>query len=305
MVAFPALPEISDEESEWLESIFNSEYHGEIRIERDDLAKRFTINWFDSCISAHSILELNTRAEKDWASTFTRLHDEYLKNNEKVKLIEALELDNQHLKDQLALLKDDIYGTSYEQSISPKVDIEEPNPPTNVVTPDFTNQDKAQRSAPSNAGRKPLPPELPRESVNYQLPAEEQVCPCCVAKLTRCGEEVFERISVIPEHYRVIKHIQHKYVCRTCNRFSMAPAPKSILPGSSFASPEFLASVAVKRFQYGLPYYRQEQIFNSMGLPFNRTTLANLMINASDKLTSVYELAQTSVNHCCGILSSN
>ena len=51
MVAFPALPEISDEESEWLESIFNSEYHGEMRIERDDLAKRFTINWFDSCIS--------------------------------------------------------------------------------------------------------------------------------------------------------------------------------------------------------------------------------------------------------------
>ena len=80
------------------------------------------------------------------------MHDEYLKNNEKVKLIEALELDNQHLKDQLALLKDDIYGTSSEQSISPKVDIEEPNPLTNLVTPDFTNQDKAQRSAPSNAG---------------------------------------------------------------------------------------------------------------------------------------------------------
>ena len=146
MVAFPALPEISDEESEWLESIFNSEYHGEMRIERDDLAKRFTINWFDSCISAQSILELKTRAEKDWASTFTRLHDEYLKNNEKVKLIEALELDNQHLKDQLALLKDDMYGTSSEQSILPKVDIEEPNPPTNLVTPDFTIQDKAQRS---------------------------------------------------------------------------------------------------------------------------------------------------------------
>ena len=270
--------EVNAKETEWLGSVFNPELHGEIRLEKDGAANRLMVNWFDTDFSSYSFLSTNTYSDRQWESSFTRLHKSYIMTANENKL----------LKEEVALLKSKFFGSSSEQNKVKDLvsNNTEQQPSTNLPV----KKAEIIKLVPKNAGRKALPPELPRESIAYQLPADEQICPCCVGKLARCGEDVFERISVIPEHYRVIKHIQHKYVCRTCNIFSMASAPRSILPGSSFGSPEFLASVAVKRFQYSLPYYRQEQIFNSMGLPFNRTTLASLMINAADKLTSAYEL---------------
>lgn len=278
MTSLSALPEMSAEESEWLDSIFNPKFHGEIRLENNKSANKLTINWFDNYIFSYSKLDINTHNDEMWADAVTRVHEEYDKTRAENKL----------LIKEVALLKSKLYSSSTEQN---KVkDLAVNNDEQNSLISAPVKSAEIIKLNSKNAGRKPLPPELPRESITYQLPTKEQICPCCVGTLSRCGEEVFERISVIPEHYRVIKHIQYKYVCRACNQFSVAPAPKSILPGSSFGSPEFLASVAVKRFQHGLPYYRQEQIFNSMGLPFNRTTLTSLMINTADKLTSVYEL---------------
>lgn len=57
----------------------------------------------------------------------------------------------------------------------------------------------------------------------------------------------------------------------------------------SYASADFLAHVATQKYQFGLPLYRQEKIFEQAGLSFNRTTLANLMIGCADRLTALYE----------------
>lgn len=277
--------EISDEEFAWLGNLFNPEYHGEVRLVFDNPNNRFVVNWYNTEINSYSPLELKTPNEKISASAFVRLHKEHINLTDKSKQ-QANEI--QQLKEQIATLNRKIFGTSTEQSKSQSLDVDLPE--QHPLKDTKIESAKILKLSPKNSGRKPLPPELPRETVTYTLPPEEQSCPCCNNRLCKCNEEIIERISVIPEHYRVIRHVQTKYVCRACETFTLARAPKSMIPGSSYGSPEFLASVTVKRYQYGLPYYRQEQIFNSAGLPFNRTTLANLIISCADKLTPVYEL---------------
>lgn len=277
--------EMCDEESEWLENLFNPKHHGEVRLEFDNINNRYVVNWFSTDIYSYTSLELKTHNERTSASAFLRLHAEHNNLTDKSK---KQENEIQQLTEQIATLKRKIFGTSSEQSKQQASDTAISEQPQPAETE--TQSAKILKLTPKHAGRKPLPPELPRENITYTLPPEEQSCPCCNSRLCKCDEEVVERISVIPEHYRVIRHVQTKYVCRACEIFTLARAPKSMILGSSYGSPSFLASVAVKRFQYGLPYYRQEQILNSAGLPFNRTTLANLMINCANNLTPLYEL---------------
>ena len=53
-------------------------------------------------------------------------------------------------------------------------------------------------------------------------------------------------------------------------------------PGTTYGSPHFVAHAMVNKFQYGLPFYRQEMMFERGGLPVSRTTLANLAIKVSE-----------------------
>ena len=286
-----SLLEISDEEVDYLDSIFNPQFHGEVRLEMYEAASQLIINWFDSSPMSHRIFNIETHHDKAWLSSLIRLHDEYVKQKLVAESAKILEQENQHLKEQVAALNRKIFGTSSEQSNSPQSDeIIVNNDQISSTEADVMPKDKKPKLVVNNAGRKPLPANLPRERVEYKLPPEKQFCECCSGKLCEFGEETTERLSVVPAQFKVTQHVRQKYLCRNCDKFTMAEAPKSLIPGSSYASPEILATVATNRFQLGLPYYRQEASFNQAGLPFNRTTLANLMIGSADKLTSLYEV---------------
>lgn len=208
-----------------------------------------------------------------------------------VSELTEVEQENARLKEENARLTRQIYGTSSEQSknILPAV------PPANDDMPYMPPPQEAPAlddkppKDDSPRGRKPLPPHLPRERITYELPAHEQFCHCCHGGIEPIGEEVTEQLTVIPAQYKVLQHARKKYVCRSCGTFVTAPGNKQLIEKSSYASPELLAYVACNKYQYGLPFYRQEQHAQTAGLPFNRTTLANLMIASSDRLFPLYE----------------
>jgi hypothetical protein len=58
-------------------------------------------------------------------------------------------------------------------------------------------------------GRKPLPPELPRDEIIHDLPEEEKTC-ACGTPMTCIGQEVSERIHYVPAQVRVEQHIRYK-----------------------------------------------------------------------------------------------
>jgi transposase len=212
----------------------------------------------------------------------------YKQNNSLRERMAQVEEDNSSIKEEVTRLKQQLFGTSSEQSAS--IAPELPPPAEQEPTPDIpsTNQPSKERVV-QMRGRKPLPAHLPRERITYELPLHERFCPCCNGAIRPIGEEVTEQLTVIPARFKVLQHARKKYVCRDCGKFVTAPGNKSLIEKSSYASADFLAHVACSKYQFGLPFYRQEAIFEQAGLAFNRTTLANLMIGCADKLSALHE----------------
>ena len=247
------------------------------------------VDWKKPGPFRYSINEIEDEKDKYWISNLQRMHQEYLELQNKTKNIPALEAKIQELESKVALQQKEIFGASSEKQTTQLESIsDEKNENNSFTKPDEKNQ--KVRDITTYSGRKKLPESLPREKLVYTKPMNERVCDCCNGKLHKVGEESVEKLTVVREHYKVRVIVTEKFSCGVCEKFHVAKAPKTMIPGSSFDTPEFLANTAVKKFQFGMPYDRQEKYFRSIGLPFNRTTLANLMNKSSDLLAGVYEV---------------
>lgn len=85
----------------------------------------------------------------------------------------------------------------------------------------FTLPDTGLPDAPEpvrrSPGRKPLPAHLPRQRIEYDLPDEQKICPCCAHELHRMGEEISEQLH-IEAKASVLQHVRFRYACRHCER---------------------------------------------------------------------------------------
>ena len=119
-------------------------------------------------------------------------------------------------------------------------------------------------------GRKLLPKDLPRIDCVHDLKAEEKVCPHDGTPLQCIGDAVSEQLDIIPATVQVIRHIRKKYACPQCEQHVVTAAlPKQPIPKSQ-ASPGALAFVTVSKYQDGLPLYRQQTIFDRLGMQLPR-----------------------------------
>lgn len=147
----------------------------------------------------------------------------------------------------------------------------------------ITYQRRKQRGA-----REAKLADLPVETIEYQLPEAEQVCPCCNGPLHGMSTEVRQELKIIPAEVKVVKHVRHVYSCRHCERVGTetpvitAPMPKPAAPGS-LASPSMLAFTMAQKYVMGMPLYRQEQQFAYLGVELTRQTLANWTLKAAER----------------------
>jgi transposase len=126
-------------------------------------------------------------------------------------------------------------------------------------------------------GRKPLPANLPRVEVVYELPESEQVCEHDGRPLKVVGEVVSEQLDIVPATIQVIRHIRKQYACDCGQCIKTALLPAQPIP-KSMASPGLLAHIAVCKYVDGLPLYRQETILNRINVDIPRGTKASWMI---------------------------
>ena len=146
--------------------------------------------------------------------------------------------------------------------------------------------------------RKPLPKDLPRETVVHDIDEADKVCGCCGTDLHPMGEDKSEQLEFIPAQVRVIEHIRLKYSCRHCEQnnteveIKTAPLPALPIP-KSMATPSLLSQVITSKYQYALPLYRQESLFKQYGIELNRKTMSSWMMRCSQILMPVYERLKT------------
>ena len=145
-----------------------------------------------------------------------------------------------------------------------------------------------------NAGRKKINDELPREVHEYDLDEEEKTCACGTEK--KCiGEDVSERVKIIPAQIIVIQERKKKYVCRNCEGTSNDEAGVATAKGPahliarSIADESLLAWSLSEKFEYGLPFYRQAKRLAYLGIPLPRATLSKLAIRVAVACNPVYD----------------
>jgi transposase len=147
--------------------------------------------------------------------------------------------------------------------------------------------ERAVRAARRRTNRGKLPAHLPR--IETVVDVTSSVCPCCAGTLHRIGEDVSERLDVVPAQFRVLVVRRPKYACRACSDVVVqAPAPARLIEGG-LPTEATVAHVLVSKFADHLPLYRQAQIYARQGIALDRSTLADWVGRAAFLLRPVHE----------------
>jgi transposase len=156
-------------------------------------------------------------------------------------------------------------------------------------------QDKQTPKRPPR--RQPLPAHLRREDHRHE--PEDTNCPepSCGKPMQRIGEDVSERLDIIPAEFFVHRHIYGKWACRCCQVLVQEPAdPQVIDKGQPTAG--LIAHTMVSHFVDHLPYYRLETINARSGVHTPRSTLAAWSGAGGAALEPLYEVHKAFVLAC-------
>ena len=91
--------------------------------------------------------------------------------------------------------------------------------------------------------------------------------------MVRIGEDVSERLDIVPAEFFVQRHVRGKWACRACERLVQAPVPAEVID-KGLPTAGLLAHVLVAKYADHLPLYRQEAVFERAGHVIARSTLA-------------------------------
>jgi transposase len=124
----------------------------------------------------------------------------------------------------------------------------------------------------------------------------DKACPCCRNELHRIGEDVAERLDMVPAQFRVIVTRRPKYACRTCEgTVVQAPAPAHVVEGG-LPTEALIAQVAVSKYADHCPLYRQAGIYARQGIDLDRATLADWVGRAAWYLAPLHAALRADLN---------
>ncbi len=226
------------------------------------------------------------------------------REQEQAQVITSLTLQNEWLLEQLKLSKKKLFGRSSEQAAQLVMD--QLSLTMNEVEAYIFGMNSAgkapvavkahERKRQSGNVLDVVPEGTPTEVVEHRLPEDERICSVCGSEMVEIGKEVRRSLMMKPAEFWVREDVYYTYACKNCEQETgeanivKAVKEPSLLPGS-FASAEAVAYLATQKFVMYSPLYRLEQEFNRQGLRLSRQTMANWLLNISEKwLRPVYDV---------------
>jgi len=180
-------------------------------------------------------------------------------------------------KDQVSLFDE----AELEQLLA---ELDLPSDPEDVPA---STQKKA-KDAKKKPVRRPLPTHLDRIEKIIDLSEEEKAT--MSDDWTFIGYDTSEQLAVIPRQHYVIAFKRAKYapnnesVAGAEQGIRIAPRPDQILP-KSIAHSSVIADVVVRKYVDGLPFYRQEVIYNRDNIDLSRQTMSSWILQLHERLT--------------------
>ena len=223
---------------------------------------------------------------------------------EQAQVITSLTLQNEWLLEQLKLSKKKLFGRSSEQAEQTVMEqlsltyneLEAYAFGTKAATEKQITVKAHERKRQSGNVLDVVPEGTPTEVVEHRLPEDERICSVCGSEMVEIGKEVRRSLMMKPAEFWVREDVYYTYACKNCEQETgeanivKAVKEPALLPGS-FASAEAVAYLATQKFVMYSPLYRLEQEFNRQGLRLSRQTMANWLLNISEKwLRPVYDV---------------
>ena len=152
---------------------------------------------------------------------------------------------------------------------------------------------------PSNAkprkrkrGGRVIPTGLPEETIDYEIPGEERLCPEDGTVMPRIRWEVSKQLDYVPAKMKVIVHRRAVYACPEkhdeATLLIADKAPQPIEKGLPTAG--LLSQVIVGKFGDHLPGYRLEDIFSRYGVNIRRSTIYDWLAQSAELCRPLVEL---------------
>ena len=209
---------------------------------------------------------------------------------------EALTQERDNLKDEVALLRKKLFGSSSEKrtfDIPGQLNLF--NEAEMEQDPAAAKAEELEASLPDKTGKKRKARTtdaerfkgIPVQKKYLDLADGEKVCPVCNTALEEIGEEFVRRELVfIPAKLKVYEYYSKNYTCPECSKRDL-PVIKKGKDGKphmlyGMASAGTVAWVMYQKFCNGLPYCRQEKDWKQYGAAITRATMANWVIHNSE-----------------------
>jgi len=140
--------------------------------------------------------------------------------------------------------------------------------------------------------RKPLPADLPREIITVDVALSEKQCPCCQKERPCIGEEITEKLDIIPMQMKVVRYVRPKYGhCCTHDGIVIAKQPRLFLP-KSIAAPGLASHLIVSKYEDHLPLYRQSNSWKRQGIDFPRSSMCRAILKSAEYCQPLLDLLQ-------------
>lgn len=207
-----------------------------------------------------------------------------------------------YLREQLAWFRKQMFGQKSEKLKN--VPVDEPLLPgldlgdAEVIEEDKSQEESEQVKKDKKQRRKrnkgkctlKLPDNLEVKETIHELSEDKRIDPVTGEELVEINREVVDKLACDPAKYYIDRHVYVKYAVKnsTPARLLQLPAPDSILRGSKFDE-SFMAEVVTAKLAYHLPFYRQQEMLECLGIRVERQTLSSLLVNLGEKLEPLYE----------------
>ena len=204
--------------------------------------------------------------------------------------IQELEQQIRLLKEQVDFLTRKLYGTKSEKISTLEIEgqmslfneIETCADP-DAHQPDLVEVEKHLRKRKYAGQREELVKNLPHSKVLHTIDESEQICDNCGSTMVKVGEEfVRTEVQFIHAKLKVIDHYRETYECRSCRKNGTPYMEKAPVPYPpvlhSLASASTIAWLIHQKFELGIPLYRQEKEWETVGLRLSRATMSNWLL---------------------------
>ena len=248
-----------------------------------------------------SLLKIMMQHQQKQEETLQKQEETLQKQETRIQLLEEqkkeLEFLNAMLSDRLTLAQKKRFGASSEKYAEGYTQMNlfneaEQEADPNASEPDLEEVHPSPYRRKKRRGKKEedLSSFETTEVIEYKLTGTDGYCPDCNTKYKVVTKETVKRLKFIPARFEVVEEVTFVYSCPKCGAMKRPEKTAPLLKGS-VATPSLVAGIMNAKYVNGMPLARQEREFARYDLDLSTKTMANWIIQCTDRyLQPLYNL---------------